>query len=579
MMKKRFMKVLAFVLVAVMVAACGTNAAPADTGAAAAGGGAAAAGAAAPAGEGIRYSIHPAGYVNRFGWEVPEEPIYLSILFARGNYSPWESTIAGLQNHVNLLMEEFNVHVTPVHIDGDGTEYINLALAANNTPYDIITQLNRPLTATFIEQNRAVEMTPMLADSPNLYRLIDHLIPMLVDGDGRLWRIPQYLGAIYELPDHSAHLRYDEWIAIGRPEIRTPEDYRAALYAILEMFPLTPEGETRFAMSLPGFGPGLLNTFAGFWGHKSGFRIEDGGRTWTHWTGTDDGRDMSRWFNQFHRDGTLDPEAFVHGFGEWREMFSRERIVGAIGGWWIGFHAGHEIWMNIDPDLPPDKRFFQLSFNAPGTPGTFLSPKTEISTYGTIITNFARDPVSAMKFIDFQASPMGQKLAGWGIPNGTPIGDTGRMGLAWELHPDGSWNIYEPARQQLITETWNYNEADFFLAHPYVVAYQSRWDDGIHNFWLNQMWYEENYWRQLMIENMDGTIFDATAMQVMEPTDEFNLLNTAINDAIGMMWPHVALANSDAEFDAAWNALQAELEMAGIRRMEEIRAELYMANQ
>ena len=586
-MKKSYVKIFITLLVAVFITACGGRGgdAPADTGAdtgndatAAAEDTTAADDTAPAAGGGTRYTDLPAGYINRFGWEVPEEPIYLSILFAAGNHSPWESSIQGQQNHLQLLREEFNINITPHHIDGDGPEYLHLALASGNYPYDIITQLNRPLAGTFVEQNRTVELTQFFGGAPYIANILTPYLPILADDNGQLWFMPSSIGAIYELPDHSAHLRYDEWNAIGAPVIRTPEDYREALYAILEMFPLTPDGETRFAMSFPGFGPGLVNTFAGFWGHRSGFRIEDNGASWTHWSGTEDGRAMTRWVNQFHRDGTLDPDAFIHDFAEWREMFSRERIVGAIGGWWIGFHAGHEIWMNLDPDLPPDKRFFQLSFNAPGTPGTFLSPKSDIGGWNTIITDFASNPEEAMRFINFNASPLGIKLAGWGIPNGTPIGDTGRMGRAWELHDDGSWNICEVAREQLITETWNYNEADFFLVHPNVFSYLNRWADGVHHFWLNQMWYDENYWRQLMIENMDGTIFDATAMQVLWPTDEFRLIETAMNDAISMFWPLAVMADTDADFDAAWAALQNELEMAGIRRMEEIRSELYLAN-
>jgi hypothetical protein len=56
------------------------------------------------------------------------------------------------------------------------------------------------------------------------------------------------------------------------------------------------------------------------------------------------------------------------------------------------------------------------------------------------------------------------------------------------------------------------------------------------------------------------------------------LLETSINDAITMFWPLAVLANDDAEFNAAWTALQSAVEMAGIRRMEEIRIENYLRN-
>jgi len=312
---------------------------------------------------GAGYSRHPAGHINAFGWEIPEETIYLTILFGAGNHSVWASEEVGLQNHLRHYREEFNVYITPVFIMGDGAEYVNLALASGNYPYDIIADIDRTLTQLFVDQGRAVELTPFLDNiGSDLYDRIQHFMPMLTDDQGRLWSIPYFFGTQYEMPDWTAHIRYDEWTAIGRPEFNTPDEYREVLYRILEEFPLTPDGETRFAMSMPGFSTPSrarehTDAFAGFWGFKMGYMIEDDGATWTHWSRHESGREMTRWFNQFHRDGTMDPSAFMHDFGEWREMFSRERIVGAIGGWWIGMHAGHEIWLNIDPDSPEDKRF------------------------------------------------------------------------------------------------------------------------------------------------------------------------------------------------------------------------------
>jgi len=122
-----------------------------------------------------------------------------------------------------------------------------------------------------------------------------------------------------------------------------------------------------------------------------------------------------------------------------------------------------------------------------------LSPKNEIGATNTIITDWSSDPEGAMRFINFQATFPGISLGGWGLPNGTPIGDTGRTGRVWDLSDDGSWEIYPPARAALTSETWNFNEAGYFMAHPSVFVYVNRWPDGVHNFWPNQMWYEDNH--------------------------------------------------------------------------------------
>ena len=73
-------------------------------------------------------------------------------------------------------------------------------------------------------------------------------------------------------------------------------------------------------------------------------------------------------------------------------------------------------------------------------------------------------------------------------------------------------------------------------------------------------------------------MFDATAMQLLDITPEIQLLMSAIDDAVMIHWPIAVTANTDAEFDIAWAALQNAVEMAGIRRFEEIRAESFLRN-
>ena len=56
---------------------------------------------------------------------------------------------------------------------------------------------------------------------------------LFLDDKEKLYYVPTMMGAITELPDRCAHIRYDEWKAIGSPEIKTPEDYYLSLIHIL----------------------------------------------------------------------------------------------------------------------------------------------------------------------------------------------------------------------------------------------------------------------------------------------------------------------------------------------------------
>jgi hypothetical protein len=289
---------------------------------------------------------------------------------------------------------------------------------------------------------------------------------------------------------------------------------------------------------------------------------------------------MTRWFNQFYRDGTLDPDAFINKYEDWKAKFSAERIIGAVGGWWIGYNAGHEVWQVMDPNSPENKRFIQVGFKDPSVPAAYITPKNMVPDSNLVITDKAKNPQDILKFVNFSASELGQALIGWGFPGEYPAGNTGKMIHAWNLYPGGRWEYDPAAKQQQITETWDYSNEGYWNAAQVMTMFvdYSRWADGIHCVWGNQMWYEENKWKKIMMENMAGTIWDATAYMLREKTGEAVTLETAIKDAREQYWPACVQARDDAEFETAWRNLQSALETAGIRRYEQIRAANYLAN-
>ena len=106
---------------------------------------------------------------------------------------------------------------------------------------------------------------------------------------------------------------------------------------------------------------------------------------------------------------------------------------------------------------------------------------------------------------------------------------------------------------------------------------QTRWDDGEHNIWPNQMLYTENKWKSMMIDNLSDTIFDSSALTLRVKSDEVKMAEQAVKDAWEMNWPQVVQAGSDADFDGAWTQLQSALMNAGVEKMEQAYSENYKA--
>lgn len=564
-MRKKKSSLIAAVLIAGLLAGCGNSGSAGVSGSAGESGGTDASQAQAESGQG-------SGNFNEFGWEVPEETLEINILDASGSYAPTEAEKAGEENVIAYFKEKFNIQFNIQHITGDGTEAVNLALASGDYP-DIIRNLSFTTMEKFVKMNKAVELTPYMDNiGADVKASMGEHYPLFLDNDMKLWYVPTLMGSISELPDNSAHIRYDEWQAIGAPEIKTPDDYYNALNAILEKFPTAPNGETRYAMSL--YEDPDPATYSGFWGLKNGYKVDDEGN-FTYWAFTDEGKEMTKFFNRFYQDKTLDPDAFANNFEQWKAKFSSERIVGAVGGWWISYNAGHEVWQSMDPNMPEDKRFVQISFKGENAEGAYLSGKNYLGSSCTIITDKAKNPEALMKFINFQATDLGKAISGWGIPNGTPIGDTGRTGKFWNIDENGNWEVDSEAKQQLVTETWSYDDEYYWQGVPWLFMNQSRWEDGEHNIWPNQMWYEENKWKSMMIENMAGTIFDASTYTLRVKSDEVKLAEQSVKDAWKMNWPIAVQANNDEEFEAAWTKLQDALTVAGIDKIEEAYSENY----
>lgn len=517
---------------------------------------------------------------NMFGWEKPEAPLEFSVFYFYDNWAPEEEAKAGIENMKAYLLENFNIKIDIITTDASASERANLMLASNDYP-DVIQNMDTETRVKFVDQGKAVEMTPYLETvAPNVAPFMGDLYGMYLDDAEKLYYVPTGFGALFELPDYSAHIRYDEWLEIGSPKIETPDDYYNAIMAVLEKNPTTPAGEQRYSMSFSDQG-NVPNNLTGYWGLKKGWKIADDD-TFTYWTDTDEGKAMSQYFNKFWRSGTMDPDAFINKWEDWRTKFSNKRIVGAVSGWWVGYNAGHEIWMLTDPDWTENMRTIQVGFKAPEAEAAYVTGKNRLGGNWTIITDKAKDPEGIMKWIDFQTTTPGRALVNWGIPNGVPtFKDPTKTLQMWTLTNPDDWKFDETAKEQFVTETWDYpaegilgaNQGTFQLFNKY-----DRWEDGEHCIWGNQMWYSENKWKTIMMENMEGSIYDATAMAIVQKPDEIALIETAVTDAWKQGWPLVVQAETDDDFEAAWSSLQDAVKMADIDTLAQFMSDNYKTN-
>ena len=507
-----------------------------------------------------------ASKTNQFGWVIPDETIKITAFFADGDDAPSEATKTGRENMKKYILDNFNVDLTMQTTSGDGTEAINLALASGTYP-DLIYDADYDTVLKFKKQNKAQELTKYMDTiGKDIKEKCGDIYPLLLDDDGKLWSIPIGVDETMTMPVKAANIRYDEYLEIGSPEINTPEDYYNALKQILALHPKTANGEKRYALSLYK-DQNYVKAFTGFWGFKFGWNIADDG-SFTYWTNTDAGKSMTKWFNQIYRDGLFDPDAFNNTYDEWKSKFSNEKIAGSLGDIWMVEDAGNQVWQS-EENVSENKRCIQLSMKASGVDEAYLSGITRTGGAYTIVTDKATDVENIMKFIDFQATDSGLALFYWGIPNGeVKSSDSGESITEWNIDEDGNWAFDEDAEKQFVTGTWNGDDQSLTGASTFnFFSTFNYWgDNSTYHVWPSYMWQDQNKWKTMEINNMKGTIYDVSAMNISDKDDETKLTEQAIQDAWSQYWPAVVQSKNDAEFETNWSALQKAVEDAGIEK-------------
>jgi len=503
--------------------------------------------------------------VNEFGWEIPEETIEITFYAGQDNPDNAEEDAKLIGEYI---LEKFNVKLNKIVYDTDMTERLNLMLASNDYP-EVITNLSPTNAATWVELGKAIELTPYIDEyAPNIKTKLGEIYNRLLDEEGRLYVMPKYWGFL-PIPDASAHIRWDWWQEMGAPKFETPDEYFEVLKQMQANHPTNKDGEKTYALS--SYGTWDYNTLAAIWGLKRGYK-EDADHNLIHWVNTDEGLEMAKFINRFHREDLLDPDSFINTFDDWKAKFSSERMMGHIGAWWVTWNAGHEVWQKANPDWQDDMRFVQVKVKAPQAEQAYFSPKNTTGSYRTIITDKCTQPENVLKWWNFEISDMGTRLIGWGVPN--------LEESVWD-YKDGEWSWRESAAQAIIDATWDFEISDKLgQGVMWMVAGQGLMEDGKSTVWFDQNFNDRAKWKKIMHENLQGTIYDFSAFLSINlpPDDPITVTNQQIKDILDTGWAEVVTASTEQECESKFLELRDKLNKAGLGDLEKYYTEHYKQN-
>lgn len=237
--------------------------------------------------------------------------------------------------------------------------------------------------------------------------------------DPAIYTIPTNLGVDHIAFDAQAgfEIQHQALEKLGYPKIRTVQDFEKALKDYVALYPTT-NGQPTIPLSLD----------AEDW--KIQITVTNPAVTATG--GPDDGeyyidpktrkailhykrpeeREYFRWLNHMYNEGLLDKDTFVQKSDQYKSKIAAGRVIGLIDQEWNYQDAENAL-----------KAAGKDEFTYAHFPVTLsekyedhsLQPLGFDAAYGIGITTSCKNPVRAIKFLDFLASDEGQILRNWGI--------------------------------------------------------------------------------------------------------------------------------------------------------------------
>lgn len=303
---------------------------------------------------------------------------------------------------------------------GSPDEKINLIAASGQYP-DLISP--KGAGGVLVDAGAMLDLTDLINKyAPNIKRVIGTQMARM--------RFSNQDQKIYFIPTNEAinqtYFDTDAWfkLQLGAlkeqkyPQVKTLADYEKVVAAYVKAHPKTPDGKPTIGLSLLADDWRFLisTTNPAFWatgGSDDGEWYIDPVtyRAQPHFFRTEE-REYFRWLNHMNTVGLLDPESFTQKYDQYLAKIASGRVVGLIDASW-------EINDAVNA-LKASGKFDQTygRFGAvlkSGIRAAYNQPTGFSGGWGIGITTSCKDPVAAIKFLDFLASPEGQVLNNWGV--------------------------------------------------------------------------------------------------------------------------------------------------------------------
>ncbi len=319
-----------------------------------------------------------------------------------------------------FLTQKTGVTLKPEFAVGDPISKINLIAASGQYPDFIVPKGQQ---GVLVDAGAMLDLTDLINKyAPNIKKVIGKQFDRMrfTLKDPKIYFIPNLdsIGQIDFDTDAWYKLQLGALKEQKYPKIKSLQDYEKVITTYVKKHPTTSDGKPTVGLSLlaDDWRFVISVTNPGFWATGA----SDDGEYYidpvtfeakVHLLRPEE-REYFRWLNHMNDIGLLDKESFTQKYDQYLAKIASGRVVGLIDANW-------EIGTAVN-SLKAAGKFEQTygRFGAtlkPNMKAAYNQPTGFRGGWGIGITTSCKDPVRAIKFLDYLASPEGQVLNNWGI--------------------------------------------------------------------------------------------------------------------------------------------------------------------
>ncbi|MNH83669.1 Lipoprotein LipO precursor [compost metagenome] len=461
---------------------------------------------------------------------------------------------------------------------GGGDQKISLMAASGEYPDLIFAKGN---LGTLVDAGALIDLTDLIDKyAPNLKKIYSSNMNRLKysNEDPKIYSIPTNVGVDNMIFDATGGFEIQHRVLkeLGYPKVKTVQDYENVLKQYVAKHPTT-DGQPTIPLTLNADDWKIMITVTNPAFQATG--APDDGEYYIdpatyeaklHYKRPEE-KEYFRWLNHMYNEGLLDKDTFVQKDDQYKAKISSGRVLGLIDQEWD--------YQDAENALKTANKNEYTYAHFPVTMSEDIKDKSMQSAgfdgYGIAITTSCKDPVRAIKFLDWLASDEGQVLRNWGIE-----------GKQYKVE-NGKRVIPQDVQNRKV------NDASTFAKETGIglyTAFSARYGDGVKdstgNYYTTNFpeqivasysdaekeslkGYNATTWKDLFPSEKDFPVKEwGAAYNMTVPTDgEYQVIFKKTQDIIRKSIPEAVLSKP-ADFDKVYDNFLANLDKAGAPKME-----------